>query len=163
MFRMTRQTDYGIVLLTHMARQVDETVYTARDLAAECQLPLPMVSKILKVLARKELLVSHRGIKGGYSLGRAPADISVAEIIGALDGPIAITECSVSGDGNCKQETVCPIRDNWQLINQAVLQALRGITLLAMAGELPGSLLSLAGRSQHPGVNGSCGEDRSAP
>jgi FeS assembly SUF system regulator len=160
---MTRQTDYGIVLLTHMVQRVHETVYTARDLAAECQLPLPMVSKILKVLARKDLLVSHRGIKGGYSLGRAPGEISVAEIIGALEGPIAITECSVSGDGNCKQETVCPIRDNWQLINQAVLQALRGITLLEMAGVLPGSVLSLAGRGEHPGAGCNCGVDRSTP
>ncbi len=143
MFRMTRQSDYGIVLMTQMSRQAPETVYAARDLAAETQLPLPMVSKILKALARTDMLVSHRGIKGGYSLGRPPGAISVAEIICTLEGPIAITECSVSGDGNCKQELVCPIRGNWQRINQAVLQALEGITLVEMAGPLPGSLLGL--------------------
>lgn len=152
MFRMTRQSDYGIVLMTQMSRQAPETVYTARDLAAETQLPLPMVSKILKALARTDLLVSHRGIKGGYSLGRAPGSISVAEIICAFEGPIAITECSVSGDSNCKQEPVCPIRGNWQRINQAVLQALEGITLVEMADPLPGSLLGLGAPGEPHGA-----------
>ncbi|MEE9229850.1 MAG: SUF system Fe-S cluster assembly regulator [Acidobacteriota bacterium] len=152
MFRMTRQSDYGIVLMTRMSQQAPETVYTARDLAAETKLPLPMVSKILKTLAHTELLVSHRGIKGGYCLGRAPGSISVAEIISVLEGPIAITECSVSGDGNCKLEPVCPIRENWQRINRAVLHALEGITLVEMAGPLPVSLLGLNDQSEPHGA-----------
>ncbi len=152
MFRMTRQSDYGIVLLTFMARQPRATVFTARDLAAESSLPLPMVSKILKVLARKDLLISHRGIKGGYSLGRRPKEISVGEIITAVEGPIAITECSVGSESNCRQESVCPISSNWQRINLAVRQALNGITLLEMAGSMPAQLVTLSERGEARGA-----------
>src|SRR6266851_1279996 len=78
MIRITKQTDYGIVLLTHMAAHADRQ-YNAPDLAAEAHLPLPMASKILKLLAREGVLVSHRGVKGGYSLGRHPQSISMAD------------------------------------------------------------------------------------
>ena len=97
MIRITKQTDYGIVLLTHLAAHPDRH-FNAPELAAEARLPLPMVSKILKLLAREGLLASHRGVKGGYSLARPAEEISMAEIIAALEGPIAITECvSVEG------------------------------------------------------------------
>jgi FeS assembly SUF system regulator len=131
MIRITKQTDYGIVLLTHLAVH-PERQYNAPDLAAEAHLPLPMVSKILKLLAREGLLVSHRGVKGGYSLAQQPEAISMAEIIAALEGPIAITEC-ISVEGDCFHEPLCPVRSNWRRINQAVRTALEGITLAEMA------------------------------
>ena len=131
MIRITKQTDYGIVLLTHLAVH-PERQYNAPDLAAEAHLPLPMVSKILKLLAREGLLASHRGVKGGYSLARQPEAISMAEIIAALEGPIAITEC-ISVEGDCSHEPLCPVRSNWRRINQAVRTALAGITLAEMA------------------------------
>ncbi|HEV8629360.1 MAG TPA: Rrf2 family transcriptional regulator, partial [Thermoanaerobaculia bacterium] len=90
MLRITKQTDYGIVLLSLMATE-PERQFNAPELAAEAQLPLPTVSKILKLLARDGLLVSHRGVKGGYGLSRPPGAITVAAIIGSLEGPIAIT------------------------------------------------------------------------
>jgi FeS assembly SUF system regulator len=130
MIRITKQTDYGIVLLTHLAAQPDRHV-NAPELAAETQLPLPMVSKILKLLVREGLLLSHRGVKGGYSLARLPGEITMAEIISALEGPIAITECiEVSSD--CSHERLCPVRSNWHRINAAVRGALEGITLAEM-------------------------------
>ena len=92
MIRITKQTDYGIVLLTYLAGHT-ERLFNAPELAAETHLPLPMVSKILKVLTREGMLASHRGVKGGYSLARLPEEISMAEIIAALEGPIALTEC----------------------------------------------------------------------
>ena len=131
MIRITKQTDYGIVLLTHLAAE-PERQYNAPDLAAEAHLPLPMVSKILKLLARESLLVSHRGVNGGYSLARRPEAISMAEIIAALEGPIALTEC-ISVEGDCFHEPLCPVRSNWRRINQAVRTALEGITLAEMA------------------------------
>lgn len=146
MLRITKQTDYGIVLLSHMAGE-PERLFNAPELAAEAQLPLPTVSKILKLLARDGLLVSHRGVKGGYSLSRVPEEMSVAEIIFSLEGPIAMTECIDDGPGECQQEGLCPLQGNWQLINQAVRQALEGITLRQMAGPLPLQLVQLgAGR-----------------
>jgi FeS assembly SUF system regulator len=134
MIRITKQTDYGIVLLTHLAAQPDRHV-NAPELAAETQLPLPMVSKILKLLVREGLLLSHRGVKGGYSLTRDPREMTMAEIIAALEGPIAITECiEVSGD--CSHERLCPVRSNWHRINAAVREALEGITLAEMTAPL---------------------------
>jgi FeS assembly SUF system regulator len=134
MIRITKQTDYGIVLLTHMAVN-QERQYNAPDLAAEAHLPLPMASKILKLLAREGVLISHRGVKGGYSLARHPRAISMAEIIAALEGPIAITEC-IDESGDCAHERLCPVRSNWHRINEAIRAALQDITLAEMVHPL---------------------------
>jgi len=144
MIRITKQTDYGIVLLTHMAGHA-ERQYNAPDLAAEAHLPLPMVSKILKLLAREGVLESHRGVKGGYSLARRPQAISMAEIIAALEGPIAITEC-IDESGDCVHDRLCPVRSNWHRINEAVLAALQGITLAEMVHPLAPLKLVTLGR-----------------
>lgn len=136
MLRITRQTDYGVMILTRIAQEGPGRIHTARDLAAETEVPLPTVSKILKLLARAELLVSQRGVKGGYRLARAAGEITVAEVIRAIEGPIAMTECVESGVGECDKESWCPVRSNWQLINDAVAGALEGITLARMARPL---------------------------
>jgi len=134
MIRMTRLTDYGIVLLTHYARTPERPIRTARDLAAENRLPLPTVGKILKGLARRGILASHRGVNGGYSLARSPEAISVADVITALEGPVAITECSSHGDhAVCDLERRCPVRSNWRRINDAVREALGRITLAELS------------------------------
>jgi FeS assembly SUF system regulator len=132
MIRITRMTDYGIVLLTYFARSPEEALHSARDLAREAHLPLPTVNKVLKTLTRHGLLESHRGVKGGYTLSRRPEEISVAEIITATEGPVAMTECTVDTPGACDHESECPVSDNWQRINQAIQEALGGITLAEM-------------------------------
>lgn len=131
MIRMTKSADYGIVLMTRMAGHPDR-IFNAVELASGAQLPHPTVCKILKLLARSGLLESHRGAKGGYSLARDPGEISVVEIITALDGPIGITECIDNTPGECGQESVCPVKGNWQRINDAVREALQSITLAEM-------------------------------
>ncbi|MHC4549920.1 MAG: SUF system Fe-S cluster assembly regulator [Planctomycetota bacterium] len=133
MLRITKQTDYGIVLMTFLAVGRARKVHNARDLAQDTNLPPPTVSKILKALARADLLISQRGVKGGYSLARDPSEISVEEIIAALEGPIAITDCCEEAVRGCDIERSCPVRVNWQRINDAVLVALRGIPLSEMA------------------------------
>lgn len=133
MIRITREADYGILLMTCLA-QADGQPRSAAALAQQRQLPLPMVSKILKTLARAGLLVSQRGAQGGYGLVRAPADISAADIIGALEGPIAITECSGEGhDGCCSRLDHCEVSGHWPRINQAIYTALQSISLLEMS------------------------------
>ncbi len=139
MIRITRQTDYGIILLAYLASMPSERIHAAKDAARECRLPVPMVSKILKTLAREGILISHRGVKGGYSLSRVPARITVGDIIRALEGPIGITECSWS-PGTCEQEPQCPVRINWQKISLAVRSALEQIPLSEMIG-VPGTPL----------------------
>lgn len=143
MIRMTKQADYGIVLMTRLASE-PERLFSAPDLAEECQLPQPTVSKILKALARGELLESHRGVKGGYALARDPEEINVAEIITALEGPIAITECIDDAPGECCQEPICPVRGNWQRINVAIRMALEQIKLAEMTHTIrPETLVSI--------------------
>ena len=127
MIRLGKLADYGLVLMTHMAQNHDRLLHTARDLAVESRLPLPTVSKLLKELLQGGLLVSHRGIKGGYSLARKPREISVAEIIAVLEGPIALTECSTDISGLCDLEPCCPIKDNQRIISQAVRGALEKV------------------------------------
>ncbi len=142
MIRITRLSDYGIVLLSHLAVQPTR-LYTAPDLASEARLPAPMVSKILKKLARSGLLASHRGAHGGYNLARPAADITVAEIITALEGRIAVTECIEDACGN---QAFCPVESNWQRINRAIQDALTGITLAEMSRPASLQLVSLGGR-----------------
>jgi FeS assembly SUF system regulator len=143
MLRVTKLADYGIVLMTHFASYREGQMQNARDLAAEVRLPLPMVSKILKALARGGLLVSHRGTKGGYSLALAPDGITVADIIRALEGPIAVTECTDKVNGDCNLERVCPVRSNWHRINEAIREALEKITLAEMRRPFPPGLVNL--------------------
>ena len=142
MIRMTKQTDYGIVLLSRMAG-LPERQFNATELATETHLPQPTVSKILKVLSRAGLLDSHRGVKGGYTLARDPETISVTEAIGALEGPIGITECIDDTPGECSHEARCPVRGNWHRINEAIRQALDGINLAEMAQPQIEPLVSL--------------------
>jgi FeS assembly SUF system regulator len=129
MVRLGKLTDYGLVLMTCIARGRGESLRTARDLAVESKLPISTVSKLLKELLQSGLLVSHRGTKGGYILARKPRDISVVEIIAALEGPMALTECSTDVTGMCNLEPCCPTKNNQRIINQAVRGVLEKITL----------------------------------
>ena len=132
MIKLSRMADYGVVLMTRLAQDAG-TLRTAPDLAAAASLPIPTASKILKLLTQEGLLDSHRGTKGGYALARPAAEISVADIIGAVDGPISLTECGDSEGVNCDFEALCPTRTNWQRISEAVAGALRSVSLAEMA------------------------------
>jgi FeS assembly SUF system regulator len=129
MIRLGKLTDYGLVLMSYVAKGHEQELRTARDLAAQSGLPLPTVSKLLKVLLQNGFLVSHRGIKGGYTLARDAREISVAEMIAALEGPIGLTECTTDVTGMCDLEPSCPIKRNQQLISQVVRGALEKLTL----------------------------------
>lgn len=129
MIRLAKLTDYGLVLMTIIARDHGGPVHTARDLAAQSRLPLPTVSKLLKQLLQSGMLDSHRGIKGGYSLAKEPAEISLAEIVTSIEGPIALTECSTDISGLCDLERSCPIKRNQRVISQVVRGALEKVTL----------------------------------
>jgi len=128
MFRLNKLTDYGIMLMAHVAATPEGVPHTARGLAGETRLPLPTVSKLLRELHDRGLLISHRGVKGGYDLARKAGDISVAEIIAALEGPIGFTECSVD-PGACGIERSCAIKSNSRVIGDALRQALEHVML----------------------------------
>lgn len=125
--RISRLTDYGTVLLAHLAAH-QANVCSAADVAQSTGIAPPTVSKLLKSLARAGLVTSTRGANGGYRLARPPQDITAADVIDALEGPVSITECSAS-DGDCEHEHVCSVGGAWQRINVAIRRALQDVTL----------------------------------
>ena len=141
MIKLSRMADYGVVLMVQLARAGTRRT-TAGELARTAVLPVPTVSKLLKQLAAAKLLASHRGADGGYRLARDSADISVAEIVAALDGPIALTECMTAEGMICEIEALCPTRINWRRINDALVEALEGVSLAEMARPAPSRFAS---------------------
>ena len=131
MIKLGRLTDYAVTLLTQMVRG-EAGNWSASDLAETTSLPLPTVSKILKQLAKSDIIQAQRGANGGYRLTHLPQSISVAAIVEAMDGPIALTECTESGDHNCSVEPICPMRGNWDKVNRAVRDALAAVSLADM-------------------------------
>lgn len=129
MLRITKITDYGFILLAHMANQEEGALHNAKDLSSSIDIPLPTVSKVLKILTQGGILKSHQGSKGGYSLAKPTDRITAAEIIEAIEGPVAITECS-SAEG-CDRN--CAVSPSWKRVNGAVIGALDGLKLSDMA------------------------------
>ena len=130
MLRISKLTDYAILMMVELAR--DGEMLSAHVLAERIHVEVPTASKVLKLLAGNDLLESYRGANGGYRVSRTAAEISVAEVIAAIEGPIAMTECSVE-EGLCAQEDNCGLRSNWQRISLAVAQALRDVSLAEMS------------------------------
>ena len=140
MLRISKMTDYAIVMMVELTRQ-GETL-SAHALADRVHVEVPTASKVLKLLAGAGLLNSYRGANGGYRVNRPAGRISVAEVISAIEGPIAMTECSVE-PGLCHQEGSCNLRSNWQRISVAVSRALENVSLAEMSAPLrraPGML-----------------------
>jgi FeS assembly SUF system regulator len=131
MLKVSKLADYATMLLAIMANN-PKLSYKAPDLAKKTHLALPTVSKILKLLVRKGILSSLRGVNGGYQLTRAPSSINIAEILSAIEGDFAMTDCSHL-QGHCSLESLCNMRSNWQLISQAILNTLQLITLADIA------------------------------
>jgi FeS assembly SUF system regulator len=145
MLRITKLTDYAIVVLAHLSssQAPEGNVSTARDLAERSGLPGPTVSKLLKELARGGLVNSQRGLQGGYRLARDPNAISVAEIVRAVEGPIALTDCNKEHEA-CGYAGACLVEENWVRINEAVFKALTNISLAEMARPLSPQLVRLS-------------------
>ena len=127
MLRISRLTDYGTLVLAHLSSDAASPT-SAAEVAASTGIALPTVSKLLKLLAKAGLVTSTRGALGGYQLARPPGEISAADIIDALEGPVHITECS-SADNHCDLEDVCNVGGAWQRINVAIRRALGDINL----------------------------------
>ena len=131
MLKMSKLTDYGTMVLAFLAANPTR-MQSASDVARDTHLALPTVSKLLKLMTRTGLVVSARGAHGGYRLSRAPEEISAADVIDALEGPVAITQCSGSV-GHCELEDVCGVSSSWQKINVAIRRALDGVHLPHLA------------------------------
>ncbi|MGH8125517.1 MAG: SUF system Fe-S cluster assembly regulator [Rhodanobacteraceae bacterium] len=135
MIRVSRLADYASAVMACLARHPGD-VLSAVQVGEETRLELPTVSKLLKQLGRAGLVESFRGAAGGYRLARPAQDISLAEIVEALDGPIGLTECSV-GHVGCERQAYCTVARDWQGVGAAIGNALRGVSLADMLRRPP--------------------------
>lgn len=134
MLKISKLADYATSIMNFLVMQSGE-LFSAGEIAKRLHVPAPVVSKILKLLHEAELLISVRGAEGGYRLARTAPEITLLEVITAVDGAPALTECS-SHNNCCAQSSVCITKHNWQFINRIILSTLQNITLEDMAKPL---------------------------
>ena len=133
MLRVSKFTDYAVVVLTRLEDAEDGGVLTAPGLAATTGLAEPTVSKVLKILSHGGLVEGRRGAAGGYRLTRPLAQVPLTDVITAIDGPIALTACVDNAAGMCDAEATCPVRGRWDPVNDAIRRALSGISIADLA------------------------------
>jgi FeS assembly SUF system regulator len=133
MIKLSKMTDYAVIVLADMAGRQGQLV-SATVLAESTKLPEPTVSKILKSLARHKIVASTRGMNGGYSLKQTPEEITMAVIIAATDGPIALTACVDQSTECCDRAKNCSMKGQWNPVNIAMQSALEKVSLLQMMG-----------------------------
>ncbi len=128
MLKLSKLSDYAIVVLSRLAAERGDVLTTA-TLASETGIPDPTVAKVLKLLSKQKIIMSVRGASGGYMMDRCPKDITVTELIIALEGPIAITSCADGGPTDCMIDNLCPLKGGWNKVNSAVKDALDKVAL----------------------------------
>jgi FeS assembly SUF system regulator len=134
MIRISRMADYALLVVFKM--RSCEQLITLDRLCELTGLSLPTVRKLMRALTHSGLVKSVRGPRGGYRLSSQPEQISIAEIIEAIDGPIALTECAKSDGGDCQIASTCDLKENWNIVNRLISNALHNVTLDAM-GQMP--------------------------
>src|SRR5215831_14516828 len=139
MLRLSKKADYALIAMKHLALRGDRGVggaSSAREIAELYDIPVELMAKVLQKLVRRGLLASHQGTRGGYQLARAPLQISVADVIQAIDGPVTVTACSTE-EGNCEQFSKCNVRDPLWRVRERILAALGECTIAELAADAP--------------------------
>ncbi len=133
MIKLSKLTDYAVVILAEMAKD-EAALRTASGLSEKTGLPEPTVAKVLKLLARGQLIASARGVNGGYKLSATPDAITMAAVITALEGPVVLTSCVEGKDENCCHAESCSMKGKWNPVNDAMQKALENVSLAQMIG-----------------------------
>lgn len=131
MMKISKITDYAVVALTAMVDGNDQPI-SAASLSEKTKLPEPTIAKVLKLLAKSGLINSVRGANGGYTMVGTIEDISIADVIVAIEGPVAITSCVDENDQTCDFSTHCTINGRWTAVNNAIKETLDEISLADM-------------------------------
>ena len=131
--RLSSMADYAVVVMSAAARHCGGARVSAGQLAEETGLPAPTVQKLVSRLTAGGLLRSSRGVGGGLKLARPAAAITLADIVEAVEGPIALTSCVEHGRHDCTLESACMIRPHWPVVNEALRGALAGVPLTRLA------------------------------
>jgi Rrf2 family protein len=136
MLRLSKKADYALMAMKHLATRPESASSSAREIAEQYDIPLELMAKVLQQLARRGLLSSHQGTRGGYTLSKPTAAISVADIIQAIEGPLTVTACSTE-DEQCGQFSKCNVRDPLWRIKDRIVDALAVVSLAEIAAETP--------------------------
>ncbi len=135
MLRLSKKADYALIAMKHLAQNTSGAPSTsAREIAEQYDIPIELMAKVLQRLVRTGLLLSTQGTRGGYTLSRASAAITVADVIEAIDGPFTVTACSTEKN-DCEQYSKCSIRDPLWQIRERIAAALGTVTIAEMAAE----------------------------
>ena len=133
MIRLSKLTDYAFVVMTQFAKHETPRILTAKDVAEASGLPLPTVSKILKMLSKTGFLEAKRGVNGGYQLACDPAEIKVGQLIEVYEGPIALTDCIAGTTDGCLARCRCKNGTHWKVVNDAICEAFQKVSIKDMA------------------------------
>jgi Rrf2 family protein len=136
MLRLSKKADYALMAMKHLATRTDAASASAREIAEAYDIPIELMAKVLQRLVRRGLLASHQGTRGGYRLARGATQISVADIIQAIDGPLSVTACTTEAE-NCGQYSKCSIRDPLWRIKDRIVSALATCSLAEMSADEP--------------------------
>ena len=136
MLRLSKKSDYALMAMKHLAVRPGAASASAREIAEQYDIPIELMAKVLQQLARRGLLTSHQGTRGGYQLSKPTTAISVADIIQAIDGPLTVTACSTE-DEQCEQFTKCNIRDPLWRIKDRILASLAECSLAEISTDVP--------------------------
>src|SRR6188474_3712893 len=136
MLRLSKKADYALIAMKHLTLHNDRGAASAREIAEQYDIPIELLAKVLQRLVRGGLLASHQGTRGGYQLARVPAQISVADVIQAIEGPVTVTACSTE-DGQCEQFSKCNVRDPLYRVRDRILAALGECTIAELASDPP--------------------------
>jgi Rrf2 family protein len=134
MLRLSKKADYALMAMKHLAQKPGAPSTSAREIAESYDIPIELLAKVLQRLVRTGLLLSTQGTRGGYTLSRSSASISVADVIQAIDGPFTVTACS-SEKNSCEQYSKCNIRDPLWQIREKIAVTLGTVTIAEMAAE----------------------------
>ena len=141
MLRISKLADYAMLIMSFMAKTPNAAVLSANALAEELHLTPPTASKVLKMLAEANLVASVRGSEGGYHLARPAANISVADVVMAIEGKVSMTECCAM-EGLCNIEALCTMKENWLKINSMIYSMLSKFSIIDMAKPLSSTRLA---------------------
>src|SRR5215813_2898543 len=145
MLRLSKKADYALIAMKHLAVRGDRVPASssAREIAELYDIPIELMAKVLQRLVRRGLLASQQGTRGGYLLARLPTQISVADVIQAIDGPVTVTACSTE-EGQCEQFSKCNVRDPLWRVRERILSALGECTIAELAQDAPSSIQARA-------------------
>jgi len=136
MLRLSKKADYALIAMKHLALRTDSGSSSAREIAGLYDIPIELMAKVLQRLVQKNLLASHQGTRGGYKLARLPSQISVADVIQAIEGPVTVTACTTE-EGQCEQFSKCNVRDPLFRVRERILAALGECTIAELASDPP--------------------------